>query len=108
MTHLRQQMIDAMIVRGFSARTHESYLSAVNALADGFWESILEMSPTTATVYGDQRYDDRLPDPGPVGREKLRRVLTTDPGTGVMRHADAGYPEALEFAERHRLDLPGV
>ena len=43
----------------------------------------------------------------PLGREKLRRVLTTDPGTGVMRHADAGYPEALEFAERHRLDLPG-
>src|SRR5205823_2350387 len=28
----------------------------------------------------------------PLGREKLRRVLTTDPGTGVMRHADAGYP----------------
>ncbi|MEK6619699.1 MAG: urocanate hydratase [Chloroflexota bacterium] len=43
-----------------------------------------------------------------LGREKLRRVLTTDPGTGVMRHADAGYPEALEFAKRHDLDLPSV
>ncbi len=32
--------------------------------------------------------------------ERLRRVLTTDPGTGVMRHADAGYPEALEAPPR--------
>ena len=39
---------------------------------------------------------------------RLERVLTTDPGTGIMRHADAGYPEALEAAKRHRLDLPGV
>ena len=31
--------------------------------------------------------------------ERLRRVLTTDPGTGVMRHADAGYPEAIEKAK---------
>src|SRR5438128_450483 len=42
--------------------------SAVNALADRFWESILALSPTTATVYGDERYNDRLPDPGPEGR----------------------------------------
>jgi urocanate hydratase len=39
---------------------------------------------------------------------RLERVLTTDPGTGIMRHADAGYPEALDAARRHRLDLPGV
>jgi urocanate hydratase len=44
----------------------------------------------------------------PLGREKLRRVLTTDPGTGVMRHADAGYPEAIDFARDAHLDLPGV
>jgi urocanate hydratase len=40
--------------------------------------------------------------------ERLERVLTTDPGTGVMRHADAGYPEALEAARRHGLDLPSA
>ena len=40
--------------------------------------------------------------------ERLDRVLTTDPGTGVMRHADAGYAEAVEHAERHGLDLPGL
>jgi len=44
----------------------------------------------------------------PLGREKLRRVLTTDPGTGVMRHADAGYEEATDFAKRTGIDLPSA
>jgi urocanate hydratase len=44
----------------------------------------------------------------PDAARRLERVLTTDPGTGIMRHADAGYPEALAAAKRHRLDLPGV
>jgi urocanate hydratase len=38
--------------------------------------------------------------------ERLERVLTTDPGMGVLRHADAGYPEALEAAEVAGLELP--
>ncbi len=38
--------------------------------------------------------------------ERLERVLTTDPGIGVMRHLDAGYPEAAEVAERHGLEQP--
>ena len=37
---------------------------------------------------------------------RLRRVLTTDPGTGVMRHADAGYPEAIRVARERGVDLP--
>ena len=41
-------------------------------------------------------------------QRRLDRVLTTDPGTGIMRHADAGYPEALDAAKRHGLDLPGI
>jgi urocanate hydratase len=40
--------------------------------------------------------------------ERLERVLTTDPGTGVMRHADAGYPEALAAARADGLDLPSA
>ena len=39
---------------------------------------------------------------------RLERVLTADPGTGVMRHADAGYPEALDAAREGGLDLPSV
>jgi urocanate hydratase len=38
--------------------------------------------------------------------ERLERVLTTDPGTGVMRHLDAGYPEAIAAAEEHGLHAP--
>jgi urocanate hydratase len=37
---------------------------------------------------------------------RLTRVLTADPGTGVMRHADAGYPEAKETARTRGVDLP--
>ena len=38
--------------------------------------------------------------------EKLERVLTCDPGTGVARHADAGYPEAIATAEAHGIRIP--
>jgi len=38
--------------------------------------------------------------------EKLERVLTCDPGLGVLRHADAGYPDAIATAEREGLQIP--
>jgi urocanate hydratase len=37
---------------------------------------------------------------------KLARVLTNDPGTGVMRHVDAGYPEAIETARERGVQIP--
>ncbi len=37
---------------------------------------------------------------------RLDRVLTNDPGLGVARHADAGYPQALAAARRHKLNIP--
>ncbi|PYQ66905.1 MAG: urocanate hydratase [Acidobacteria bacterium] len=44
---------------------------------------------------------------GTDGAERrLRRVLTADPGTGVMRHADAGYPEAIATAKERGVELP--
>jgi urocanate hydratase len=39
---------------------------------------------------------------------RIARVLWNDPGSGVMRHADAGYPEAIECAREHGLNLPMV
>ena len=39
---------------------------------------------------------------------RLERVLTSDPGLGVVRHADAGYPEAIRFAETHGIQRPGL
>jgi urocanate hydratase len=44
----------------------------------------------------------------PEAARRLERVLTTDPGTGVMRHADAGYEEAIETARARGVDLPMV
>jgi urocanate hydratase len=38
--------------------------------------------------------------------KRLQRVLTCDPGTGVMRHVDAGYPEAAAFAREHGVKIP--
>jgi urocanate hydratase len=38
--------------------------------------------------------------------ERLERVLSADPGTGVIRHADAGYPEAIAAAAEHGIGLP--
>jgi urocanate hydratase len=38
--------------------------------------------------------------------EKLQRVLTNDPGSGVARHADAGYPEAIATARERGIDIP--
>jgi urocanate hydratase len=42
----------------------------------------------------------------PDAARRLERVLTTDPGTGVMRHADAGYEEAIDCARRTGLRIP--
>jgi urocanate hydratase len=47
-------------------------------------------------------------DGGDAQAQRLERVLTTDPGTGVMRHVDAGYPEALAAAEEGGLRIPRV
>ncbi|WP_313696250.1 urocanate hydratase [Halorarum halobium] len=41
-----------------------------------------------------------------LAAEKARRVFTTDPGMGVIRHADAGYEDALEEAERSDVTVP--
>jgi urocanate hydratase len=40
--------------------------------------------------------------------EKLERVLTCDPGMGIVRHADAGYPAAIAAAKRHGIDMPSI
>ncbi len=42
----------------------------------------------------------------PQAAVRLERVLTTDPGLGVVRHADAGYAAAIEAAKRHGINMP--
>jgi urocanate hydratase len=42
----------------------------------------------------------------PEAARRLERVLTTDPGMGIVRHADAGYDEAVDFAAKHGVHIP--
>jgi len=44
----------------------------------------------------------------PAAARRLERVLTSDPGMGVIRHADAGYPLAVETAQRTGVKIPGI
>jgi uncharacterized protein (DUF885 family) len=73
---------------------------SVNDLADRFWEAILELNPTTATVYGDDRYDDRLEDPGPEGRSKARRLMEE-----TLAEASAIDPSGLMVEDRITRDV---
>jgi urocanate hydratase len=38
--------------------------------------------------------------------ERIKRVFTTDPGMGVARHADAGYPESIQLAKKTKMKIP--
>jgi urocanate hydratase len=42
----------------------------------------------------------------PEAAARIERVLTTDPGMGIIRHADAGYEEAIEFAVKNSIKIP--
>jgi urocanate hydratase len=42
----------------------------------------------------------------PEADKRLERVLTTDPGMGIVRHADAGYEQAIQAAKLHGLKMP--
>ena len=43
-------------------------------VADGFWERLLEHEPVLGTAVGDERFDDRLPDPSDEGRDALEAL----------------------------------
>ena len=69
-------------------------------LADRFWEAILELNPTTATVYGDERYADRLEDPSPAGRAAARALMQE-----TKAAAEAIPAEGLSVEERITRDM---
>ena len=74
--------------------------SAVDQLADGFWERFKQLSPISATINGDTRYDDRLPDPSPAGRADRRRLAED------MRDAATKIPdEGLSVEDRITRDV---
>jgi uncharacterized protein (DUF885 family) len=63
--------------------------SPVNQLADRFWNRVLELNPTTATLYGDERFADRLEDPGPEGRARTRALMTQTAADAAAIGTDA-------------------
>jgi uncharacterized protein (DUF885 family) len=73
---------------------------AVNGLADRFWESILELQPTTATMYGDERYADRLEDPSEIGRAKALALWRS-----TRREAGAIPTDGLSVEDRITVDM---
>jgi uncharacterized protein (DUF885 family) len=73
---------------------------AVNDLADRFWGSILELNPSIATTYGDERYADRLEDPSPAGRARTRRLMERT--LGEVERID---PSALPIEDRITRDM---
>ena len=75
-------------------------MSRIDEIAVAFWEALLPLQPTPATIYGDDRYDDRLEDPGPAGRAAARALAER-----VLREI-AEVPDAgLEVEERITKDM---
>ena len=74
--------------------------SPIDDLSDRFWEAILELNPTTATVYGDERYDDRLEDPSPAGRAKARALMER-----TKAEAEAIPTDGLSIEDRITRDM---
>lgn len=78
---------------------------AVNALADRFWDGVLDLSPITATVLGYEKGMDRLDDPGPEGRQRAQRLFReTLAGAAAIEAGPAG-ESGLATEERITLDI---
>jgi urocanate hydratase len=77
----------------------------VNTAAGASWVSI-HHGGGTGIGYSQHAGMVAVADGTPLAAQKLERVLTTDPGTGVMRHADAGYERAIEVARQRGVRIP--
>src|SRR5215207_5806128 len=77
----------------------------VNAVGGATWVSI-HHGGGVGIGYSIHAGQVIVADGTPEAARRLERVLTTDPGTGVMRHADAGYPEAIAFARANGIKIP--
>jgi urocanate hydratase len=77
----------------------------VNTAAGATWVSI-HHGGGTGIGYSQHAGMVVVADGTDLAAQKLERVLTTDPGTGVMRHADAGYERAIEVARERGVRIP--
>ena len=77
----------------------------INAVGGATWVSI-HHGGGVGIGYSIHAGQVIVADGTPEAARRLERVLTTDPGMGVVRHADAGYEQALEFAQTHDIQIP--
>jgi urocanate hydratase len=77
----------------------------VNTAAGASWVSI-HHGGGTGIGYSQHAGMVVVADGSDLAAQKLERVLTTDPGTGVIRHADAGYDRAMEVARERGVRVP--
>ncbi|MCC6613158.1 MAG: urocanate hydratase [Anaerolineae bacterium] len=77
----------------------------INAVGGATWVSI-HHGGGVGIGYSIHAGQVIVADGTPDAAVRLQRVLTTDPGMGVVRHADAGYSEAIEFARAHDIQIP--
>jgi len=71
-----------------------------DALVDRYWDELLELEPTIGTSVGDERYDDRLPDPSEAGRARSEAV-----NRAALAEAVAIDRDALDPSRRATLDV---
>jgi urocanate hydratase len=77
----------------------------VNAVGGATWVSI-HHGGGVGIGYSIHAGQVIVADGTPEAARRLERVLTSDPGMGVVRHADAGYDEAIAFAQANNIDIP--
>ncbi len=78
---------------------------ALNAVGGATWVSC-HHGGGVGIGYSQHAGQVIVADGTPAAARRLKRVLTTDPGLGIARHADAGYPEAIAFAREHGIKIP--
>ncbi len=82
------------------------YLNAmINAVGGATWVS-LHHGGGVGIGYSLHAGQVIVADGTPEAAKRIERVLTTDPGMGVVRHVDAGYDKAIEFAEENNVKVP--
>jgi len=77
----------------------------LNAVAGATWVSF-HHGGGVGIGYSQHAGQVVVADGTPEAALRLERVLTTDPGLAIVRHADAGYPEAIAAARRHGIQMP--
>jgi urocanate hydratase len=77
----------------------------INAVGGATWVSV-HHGGGVGIGYSQHAGQVIVADGTPEAAARLQRVLTTDPGMGIIRHADAGYDEAIEAARRFGIRVP--